>query len=368
MSKIQEATLEINLNSLADNYNYLRSKISGNVKFMGVVKAFSYGNNPVKIAEELSNLGADYLGVAYVKEGVQLRKAGLKLPILVIHPQPVNFQKVIDSQLTPTLYNFRSWNAFEDVLKENSQKEYPVHLNLNTGMNRLGFDSTMIAKVIKKSTATKNIKIEGIYSHFAAGDDEDEKDFTQKQIRKFINFSDKISQAHSHKIIRHLCNTSGILNYPEAHFDMVRSGIGLYGFGNSAKEDQNLAPIGNLKAPISQIYTLKKGDTVSYNRNFVALANTKIGILPLGYADGILRSLGNSKNYVLVNNEKAPIIGDICMDMIIIDITEIDCNEGDIALIFGKNKSAEDMAKTGNTISYELISGISPRIKRIFTE
>ena len=232
----------------------------------------------------------------------------------------------------------------------------------------MGFDKEDLGFIIEKINNTKAIKIEGIFSHLAASEDKNEQNFTLNQIEKFQNFSNKITENLNYQPLKHICNTSGILNYPEAHFDMVRSGIGLYGYGNAVEIDKKLKPIASLKTIISQIHQLKKGDSVSYNRKFKAEKAMKIATLPLGYADGIHRSFADNNTKVFIKEKPANIIGDICMDMIMIDISEIDCQEGEEVLIFGDKQSAEKLAKTVHTISYELITGISQRVKRVVLE
>lgn len=368
MPKTEETILEIDLNSLAHNYKYLRSKLSENTRFMGVVKAFAYGSDSVRIAQKLVDLGVDYLSVAYIKEGVALRRGGIEKPILVFHPQRVNFKILIDFELTPTIYSKNSLNNFIEIATQEGKKDYPIHLNINTGMNRLGFEESEIDFILEKMRSTDSISIEGIYSHLVASEDENEREFTLRQYEKYKEVSGKFLKKLDYKPIRHLCNTSGILNYPQAHFEMVRAGIGLYGYGNSAEENKNLKPMGTLKTLISQIHDVAQGESVGYNRKFIAQKPSKIATLPLGYADGFQRKYGLSKTTVAVNGCLTPVIGDVCMDMIMIDITGVECQEGDEVIVFGKDKSADDFAVQAETISYEIITTISQRVKREIIE
>lgn len=368
MNKVQETTLEIDLGALEHNYNYLASKLSKGTKMMGVVKAFAYGNNPGPIAKKLVELGVSYLAVAYTKEGIALRREGIECPIMIIHPQKVNFEKLIQYKLTPSIYSFSTLEAFIEKAEEMCQESYSIHLNINTGMNRMGFDSNQRKAIAKSIGKTKGIKVEGIYSHLSVSDDPKERAYTLRQLQKFKEGSEEIIKGLGYKPLLHLCNTSGILNYKEAHFDMVRAGIGLYGYGNSAAYDRNLLPVGSLKTLISQTHHIKKGQSVGYNRRFKAKSDKVIAVLPLGYADGLPRIYGEGRGSVFINNQLAPIIGDICMDMTMIDISNIDCQEGDEVLVFGKEKSAETMANAVGSISYELITGISARVKRIIIE
>lgn len=364
MLKAQETVLEIDLKSLKHNFEYLKSRINKDSMFMAVVKAFAYGNEASQIANYLENLGVDYFAVAYIDEGVALRKAGVKTPILVLHPQTVNFKILLENNLEPSIYNSKILKEFIVVASAEKKQNYPVHIKFNTGLNRLGFwqdDVDMIHKIIGE---TKNIKIKTIFSHLAASEDLGEKLFTLNQIEIFNKIVENFEKTFHYKPILHMCNTSGILNYPEAHFDMVRSGIGLYGFGNSVKENKHFKPIASLKTVISQIHQLKKGDTVGYNRAYKSKSHLKTATLPIGHADGIGRIYGNGKGFVTINGEKAPIIGNVCMDMIMVDVTNIACNEGDEVIVFDANSTAETLAQTADTISYELITSISQRVKR----
>lgn len=366
MFKTGETILEIDLEALEHNYHYLRSKVARDVKFMAVVKAYAYGNEAAVLAKRLSELGVDYFAVAYTDEGVALREKGIEEPILVLHPQSANFEKIIDHCLEPSIYSRFVLNEFIKTAKRKAQKDYPVHLKLNTGLNRLGFAGDDMEFLLENLQANDEVKVKGIFSHLAASEDWREREFTLHQLDRFRKMTYHLIENLKYKPLLHLCNTSGIINYPEAHFDMVRSGIGLYGFGNDPEIDKNLKPIGTLKTLISQIHHLEKGETVGYNRAFKAKDKVKMATLPLGHADGINRQYGNEKAGVWINGQYAPIIGNVCMDMLMIDITGIDCEEGDEVIIFGGPQRATDFAKKGSTISYELITGISQRVKRKF--
>ncbi len=365
MPKARETVLEIDLDALAHNYNYLRSKLDKDVMFMAVVKANGYGSEVVDIAKKLVELGADYFAVAYASEGIALRKAGIETPILVLHPQSVNFESIIEHCLEPSLYSNFVLEEFIKTAESLKQKDYPVHLKFNTGLNRLGFSEKEISLVRDHLKGTGAVKVKSFFSHLAASEDWREREFTLMQIHTFRKIAIKLYDELGYRPLLHICNTSGIINYPKAHFDMVRTGIGLYGFGNDKPEDQKLKPIGTLKTIISQIHHLEKGESLGYNRAFKAEKLTKTATLPIGHADGINRQYGNGRAGVIVNGEYAPIIGNVCMDMIMIDITGIECKEGDEVIIFGGSQHATDFAAKGNTISYELITGISPRVKRV---
>ncbi|MEH6536736.1 MAG: alanine racemase [Psychroserpens sp.] len=366
MPKARETVLEIDLKALKHNFEYIKSKLKSDTKILAVVKAFAYGSDANTIANYLQGLGVDYFGVAYVNEGVALRDAGIQTPILVLHPQAVNFKTLIERCLEPSLYNAKVLNEFIAIASEEKQSNYPVHIKFNTGLNRLGFWKNDVDYIISKLKDTSAVKAKSLFSHLAASEDLNEKEFTQNQINSFQVISDEFSKAIGFQPILHLTNTSGIINYPEAHLDMVRTGIGLYGFGNSETENKNLKPIATLKSIISQIHKIEKGETVGYNRAFVSDGLKKTATIPIGHADGIGRQYGNQKGFVTINGEKAPIIGNVCMDMIMVNITGIDCNEGDEVIIFGTHPDASQFADTADTISYEIITAISQRVKRSF--
>lgn len=364
MSKVGETTLVLDLAALEHNYNYLQSKIKPETKFLGVVKAFAYGSDMVTIAAKLAQLGADYLAVAYVSEGVLLREAGIQLPILVLHPLASNFDDLMAYQLEPSLYSRNILNQFIKAAKAKKQVDYPVHIKFNTGLNRLGFseeDVDFVAEEIKQSEC---IKLVSCFSHLAASEDKNERSFSLNQINSFKNLSETLMDKLGYQTMRHMLNTSGIINYPEAQFEMVRSGIGLYGYGNQAEVDLELKPIATLKTIISQIHQIDANESIGYNRAFTSNQPIKSATLPIGHADGIGRQYGKGKGYVTINNKKAPILGNVCMDMIMVDVTGIDCKEGDEAIVFGPEKSAEKFASSAGTISYEILTAISQRVKR----
>lgn len=366
MPKAQETILEIDLKALKQNFEHLKSRISNGAHFMAVVKAFAYGSDACEIANYLQKLDVYYFAVAFVQEGVALRKAGITKPILVLHPQATNFNLLIENCLEPNLFNAKILNEFISIASAEQQTNYPIHIKFNTGLNRLGFFENDVDYIGKKLAETTAIKVKSIFSHLAASEDLNEREFTLNQIQKFKTITENLTNTLGYKPLLHICNTSGILNYPEAHFDMVRSGIGLYGFGNSEKENKNFTPIGTLKTIISQIYTINKGESIGYNRAFKAERLLKSATLPIGHADGIGRQYGKGKGYVIINNQKASILGNVCMDMIMVNVTDIDCKEGDEVIVFSPNTTAEKLAETANTISYELITGISQRVKRNF--
>jgi alanine racemase len=365
MSNIGETTLAIDLPALAHNFNFIKSKLNATTKFLAVVKAFAYGSDMVAISKKLESLGVDYFAVAYVKEGVLLRDAGIQSPVLVLHPQPVNFAEVIDRCLEPSMYSPRILSTFLELAKEKNQRDYPVHLKFNTGLNRLGFCEDDIDPILKQLSDSTAIRIKSIFSHLAASEDLKERDFSLEQINAFKKISAVLTDKLGYTPMRHMLNTSGIINYPEAQFEMVRSGIGLYGYGNHPEIDNQLRPVATLRTIISQIHRIAPNQSVGYNRAYRSKDYRITATLPIGHADGISRQYGNGKTFVKVGGKMAPIIGNVCMDMTMIDITGINCKEGDEVVLFGENLSAENFATSADTISYEILTAISQRVKRI---
>ena len=365
MAQAEETVLEIDLNALQHNFEYIKSKLKEKTKTLAVVKAFGYGTDACIVAKHLEKLNVDYFAVAYVNEGVALREAGIKTPILVLHPQVINFKTLIKYCLEPSLYCKRVLEAFEEIAKTENQKGYPVHIKFNSGLNRLGFDRNAIDMVVEKLDKTETIKIASIFSHLVASEDLAEKEFSEYQIEVFEEIIEKFKSRLNYQPLFHITNTSGILNYPNAHFDMVRMGIGLYGFANDKKFTQQLRNVASLKSIISQIHVIEKGQSVGYNRAFRADKTIKTATIPIGHADGIHRAFGNGKGYVTINRAKAPIVGNVCMDMLMVNITNIDCKEGDEVIIFDSQETVNDLALKIDTIPYEILTAISQRVKRI---
>lgn len=368
MAKIHETVLEIHLKNLKHNFDYLRSCMSTSIKFMAVVKAYAYGSDSVAIAKNLELYGVDYFAVAYVQEGIILRESGITKPILVLHPQISNLEKLSKFNLEPSLYNVKVLNAFLEVSITQGMEKYPVHIKFNTGLNRLGFwgsDMGFLKNCLKNNST---IKIVSIFSHLAASEDINERGFSQRQIGNFKKISEDFYETFGFMPMLHMCNTSGMFNYPDAHFDMVRCGIGLYGFGNSKERNTHLKPIAKLKSVISQIHLIEEGETVGYNRAYKSTGSSKTATIPIGHADGIGRQYGNGIGFVVINGEKAPIVGNVCMDMLMVNISDIDCKEGDEVLVFGEEHTAENLAEQVNSISYEMITAVSQRIKRVIID
>jgi alanine racemase len=364
--KTHETVLEINLNAISHNLNFYKSKLNPKTKMMVMVKAFSYGNGGYEIAKLLAHHKVDYLGVAFADEGIALKQAGLELPIMVMNPESTSYQALIQFGLEPEIYSLKGLNAFVKLAEEKQLKNFPIHIKLDTGMHRLGFMEDDLPELISRLQQTQAVAVKSILSHLAASDNMAFVDFTLGQIKLFKSLSEQLMEALQIQPIRHLLNTSGISNFGQAQFDMVRLGIGLYGVSNDEDEQKFLEQVATLKSLISQIRVIEPGESVGYSRRFMAERLTRVATVPIGYADGISRHWGNGKGYVTIKDKKAPIIGSICMDMLMVDVTDIDCQEGQEVLLFGKDPSVTYMAKQLGTIPYEIMTSISQRVKRIF--
>lgn len=364
--KTHETVLEINLNAISHNLNYYRSKLKPKTKLMVMVKAFGYGNGGFEIAKLLEHHKTDYLGVAFADEGIALKNAGITLPIMVLNPENTSFSAIIQHGLEPEIYSLKGLNAFLKIAEQKKLKDYPIHIKLDTGMHRLGFQENNLAEMIFTLQSNPSVKVKSILSHMATSDDLAHKDFALSQIDLFEKLSAKIIKDLKIKPIRHILNTSGIENFAQAQYDMVRLGIGLYGISNDSHEQKFLENVGTLKSIISQLRTIPAGDSVGYGRRFMADKPTKVATIPIGYADGISRHWGNGVGFVSINGKKAPILGSVCMDMLMVDASEIKCKEGDPVTIFGESPTVIYMAEKLGTIPYEILTSISQRVKRVF--
>lgn len=360
------AVLEIDLQAIVHNINFFKSHTAPNTQFLLVVKAFAYGQHPEMIARFLQeNQLVDYLAVAYADEGIALRKYGVTLPIMVLHPQIDTLEKIINHHLEPAIYDALLLKKWLKICEKNNTKNYPTHLKFNTGLNRLGFEHTQIPTVLKMLHPMKDrIKIVSIFSHLAASECVQSKDFTSGQIENFKRIKNKITELFSKKPMFHLVNTSGILNYPEAHFDMVRLGIGAYGFAGDKQLNTALKLSAHLKSKISQIKWVAPEKSIGYNRSFYTAEKTKIAVVAIGHADGIRRSLGN-RGQVYIGGVACPIVGNVCMDMLMIDVTKVDCQIGDTVIVFENNTQLCALAKLCDTIPYEILTGIGARVERM---
>ncbi len=364
--KTHETVLEINLNAISHNLNFFKSKLKPGTKIMVMVKAFGYGSGGFEIAKLLEHHKVDYLGVAFADEGISLKNSGIQLPIMVLNPETTSFSAIIQHQLEPEIYSLKGLNAFLKIAEQKNLKGFPIHIKLDTGMHRLGFEEDNLDELISTLKENKFVTVKSILSHMATSDTLEHQKFAQSQINLFEKLSSKLMNELQINPIRHILNTSGISNFSQGQFDMVRLGIGLYGVSNDAEEQKYLENVGALKSVISQIRTIQVGESVGYGRRFIAERPSKIATIPIGYADGISRQWGNGLGFVTINNQKATIIGSICMDMLMVDVTEIRCKEGDAVMIFGESPTVTFMAKQLHTIPYEILTSISQRVKRVF--
>lgn len=335
---------------------------------MVMVKAFSYGLGTYEVAQELEQEGVDYLGVANILEGIEIRKAGIKTPIMVMNPEAESFNLMVQHKLCPVLFSAKNISLFsKEVQKESLNNPFNIHIKIDTGMHRLGANPDELSELIAMlKQEEKWLKVESIFSHLAATDDAEHDAFTKKQAELFEIYSTSFIKHFEYKIDRHLLNTNGIIRFPEYAYDMVRLGIGLYGICAVESSQTKLKTVSTLKTKISHIIKVKKGESIGYNRIGFAKNDKTIATIPMGYADGFNRLLSNGKWEVLINNKKAPIIGNISMDMTMVDVSNIDCEIGNEVIVFGAENTISEMANRINTIPYELFTIISTRVKRIF--
>lgn len=365
--QVHQTVMSIDLSALTHNLNVFRGLLKEGVKTMAMVKAFAYGSGSYEIASLLQYAGVDYLTVAYTDEGIGLRKAGIKMPIMVMSPDVGSFDRMIAWKLEPELYNFRSVKAFMSIARTLQVQNYPVHIKLDTGMHRLGFDERDIDELVTIITEAQVLHIASIFSHLAASNHREQDSFTAEQGRLFEAMSDKIMSALPYKPMRHLCNSAGIARHKDLQYDMVRLGIGLYGVDSDPHLQQKLRQISTLKTSIAQIRDIPAGDSIGYGHDTIAYQPMRIATICLGYADGYPRSLGHSKAHVLIHGKPAKTMGSICMDMCMVDVTHIpDANEGDDAIVFGPDLPVSALAQWAGTISYEIMTSISQRVKRVY--
>ncbi len=363
VEKTHETTLTINLNNLYKNFNYYRAKIPKTAKILVMIKAAGYGTGLIKIAKKLSSINVDYLGVAYTDEGIQIRKKKIDTPILVMNVEKSSMNNLIDHQLIPSIYNFSQLDQFTMTLISKNITSYPIHIKLNTGMNRLGFNENELEDLMNYISSQPEIRVTGIFSHLFNSDGKINDEFTLSQIKKFTDYSTFIENRLGYTTIKHILNSSGIERYNVASLDMVRLGLGVYGIS----ANYSLNNVASLETTISHTRNISKNENIGYGIN-PAKKDLEIAIIPIGYADGFPRVLGNGKGKVLVNGEVAPTIGNICMDMTIIDVSNISVKAGDKVEIFGENLKIEELALEMNSIPYEVLSSISERVVRIYTE
>jgi len=362
--KIHGTHLEINLDALTHNLNFYRSKLKPGTKLMVMVKAFAYGSGILEVANLLQHHRADYLGVAYADEGVTLRRNGINIPIMVMNPTEESFEKLQVHNLEPEIYNPGILKKYIEFLNGKSDA---IHLKLDTGMHRLGFKEDESDELIKLLQDNTNITVKSIFSHLAGADEDTHNEYSYEQAAIFKRFSDTIMNALKISPLRHLVNSPGVIRFPELHFDMVRLGIGLYGVEANNYLQNQLEPISSLKTIVSQINHLKAGQTVGYSRKGKVERDTMVATIAIGYADGFTRAFSNGVGHVFINGKSAPVIGNVCMDMSMIDVTDVpDVKEGDEVEIFGKNITISEVAQFINTIPYEILTSISQRVKRVY--
>jgi len=365
--KLHQTVLEIDLNALAHNLKEYQKLLRPTTKIMAMVKAFSYGSGGAEIASVLQYHNVDYLGVAYADEGVELVKAGIHLPIMVMNAEESSFQAIVDYNLQPVIYSFDLLYSFEKYLEEQAIKDYPVHLEIETGMNRLGFSSREVEEMAKHIVDTSLLSVQSVFSHLAASEDPSQDEFTGMQAERFAAAIQTIEQYVRYPFLKHISNSAGIVRHPALQMDMVRLGIGLYGIEIDSDDVLELVPVATLRSTIAQLKQVKAGETVSYNRKGVVGKDSLIATVRIGYADGYSRQFGNGVGKMLVNGKLAPVIGTVCMDMTMIDVTDIDnVSEGDDVTVFGKKLPVQTVAEWINTIPYEVMTSISQRVKRIY--
>jgi alanine racemase len=367
--KFHNTVLEINLNAIAHNLKEFQQLLKPSTKVMAMVKAFAYGSGGTEIAGILQYHKVDYLGVAYADEGVELRRAGITLPIMVMNPEENSFQNIIEHQLEPEIYSFDLLNSFDKFLQQEGLEQYPVHFEIETGMNRLGFAVEEMDKLSVYLLATNSFKIQSVFSHLAGSEEVAQDEFTMQQFNSFNSATTILQNKTGYEFLRHIANSAAAIRHPQLQMDMVRLGIGLYGVDSSDSGKPDLQTVATLKSTVAQIKQLKAGDSVSYNRKGRLEKDSIIATIRIGYADGYPRRLGNGVGKVWIKEKLAPVVGVVCMDMIMIDITNIPgVQEGDEVIIFGQQLPVQQLAKWADTIPYEIMTGISQRVKRIYFE
>jgi alanine racemase len=361
--KTHQTRLETDLNAMVHNLNHYRSLLAEGVLTMVMVKALSYGSGNIEIAKLLQYHQVNYLAVAFIDEGVELRKAGIHLPIMVLNPDPSAYGPMLDYMLEPEIYNMRGLEAIQKLLHHRGILEFPLHVKLDTGMHRLGFRESDLEQLIPW-LRNPGMKVASVFSHLAAAGDPVHDPFTREQIRTFHGMSSRLSEALGISFKRHILNSAGIERFPEAQFDMVRLGIGLHGIG----ENPSLKVVSSFLTTVSQVRDVEAGVSVGYQRSGLTRGPSTIATIPVGYADGFHRSLGNGAGKVYVNGQPAPTIGEICMDMTMIDVSGLHVSEGDVVELFGKQQTVSELAKQAGTIPYEILTSVPERVKRVYLQ
>jgi alanine racemase len=363
--KIHDTVLEVDLNAVANNLKHYKAKLKPGVKVMAMVKAFSYGSGSFEIANVLQYHKVDYLAVAYADEGIALRKAGINLPIMVMSPEPSAFEAIVKHKLEPEIYNLEVLHGFLNFLPQQTVN-YPVHIKIDTGMHRLGFEDWEVDDMLQLLTATNKLKVKSVFSHLVASDDPAHDAFTRTQIASFKTTASKISLAVHYDFIKHISNTAAITRHPEAQMDMVRIGIGLYGFDAAIPNAKGLQAVAALKTTVTQVKPIKAHETVGYSRRGVMEHDGSIATVKIGYADGYNRMFGNGVGKMLIHGKQVPTVGSICMDMCMLDVTGMDVKNGDEVVVFNDALTITTLAEQIHTIPYEILTNISQRVKRVY--
>ncbi|MBV8255167.1 MAG: bifunctional UDP-N-acetylmuramoyl-tripeptide:D-alanyl-D-alanine ligase/alanine racemase [Chitinophaga sp.] len=365
--KAHQTILEINLTAISQNVKYYQSLLKPHTKLMAMVKAFSYGSGSFEIANLLQFHGVDYLAVAYADEGVELRRSGITMPIMVMNPEPASFDAILHWNLEPEIYSMGILMQFMEEVNLAGKSNFPVHIKLDTGMHRLGFVKKDIPELIKVLTSGSLLKVQSVFSHLAASEDPAEDEFTQQQGRLFYEMSHELQKSLGYTVIRHLSNSAAITRHPDLQFDMVRLGIGMYGIDSAKDIQAQLRNVSTLKTTISQLKELEDGETVGYGRRWEAKSPSVTATVRIGYADGYVRRFGHSKGKMLIRGKLAPVIGVVAMDMCMLDVTHIpEAAEGDEVIVFGQDLPVQQLAEWADTIPYEILTGISQRVKRVY--
>lgn len=366
--KKHKTRVEINLSAIKNNLLYFRGLLHPECKVLVMVKASSYGSGAEKMAEFLEKNGVHYLGVAYADEGIELRKHGITIPILVMNAEEDSFEDLIQYNLEPAIYSFSMLEEFTRALIDLGLEHYPVHLKFDTGMRRLGFEPGESNKVIDMVLAQPEIRVKSVYSHLADSDNLRDKEFTEHQIGLFRKLCANIEQRLSYPFMKHILNSEGIQRFPEAQFDMVRIGIGLYGISVNKEVEKEVQKAIAWKSMISQVKAIEPGESVGYSRTFIAWKPMRIAVVPVGYADGFRRSLSGGRGGMIIREQYCPVVGNVCMDMCMLDVSAIDCREGDDVEIIGPKQSIETLAEQIGTIPYEILTSLSKRLQRVYLE
>jgi alanine racemase len=362
--KTHETILEVNLDAIAHNFNYYRSLLQPSTKMTVMVKAYGYGAGAAELAKTLQEQRCDYLAVAVADEGAALRRDGVSIPIIVMNPEFSNAHLLFDNQLEPEVYSFR---LLDTMIRETGRRgitSYPIHIKIDTGMNRLGFSTDDMDEICRRLQTQAGLRVESVFSHLVGSDSAEFDDFTHAQAAAFRDAAERLEHGLGHSVMKHILNSAGIERFPEYQFDMVRLGIGLYGVGY--KQNRALENVSSLYTTILQIRNVKAGNSIGYSRRSYVSRDSRIGVLPIGYADGVNRRLGNGRGKAIVNGSICPFVGNICMDTTMIDLTDAKAEEGDRVMLFGNELTVREIADSLGTIPYEILTSVSPRVKRIY--